>query len=127
MTSDRRKQLHQTITGASNESVRRSASPQMLDLNPRRGSRIALPYMMLRRVEYNPDASPPLTIEFSSHVVGVDGSNLESVYLAVITQSALSLIERSLRASEATPGDVTVESLSIEAKRPDGSNREAQT
>lgn len=116
MTDDLRNRLRRRIQGTDVDAVQRAERPQMLDFRPTDGSRLALPYLSLRRVEFSPDEQPPLTIEFSSHTITIDGTQLETAYLAVITQSVLSLIERSPRGPEPDDGDVVVESLRIERK-----------
>lgn len=67
--------------------------PGMLDLRPRKGEWLALPYNSLREVSFKPDGRPPLRIEFSSYVVEIEGSSLKGVYLAVVAGRAMMLSE----------------------------------
>lgn len=86
-------QLRRAILGQELSSVVSGVVPSMLDIRPQRGSWLALPYRSLAQVEYQPDGKPPLRLEFGSHTVDIEGSNLEGVYLAVVGQRATIISE----------------------------------
>ncbi len=83
------------ILGNELASVTDGNRPGMLDLRPRKGQWLALPYSSLREVTFLADGRPPLRIEFSSYVVEIEGSNLKGVYLAVVAGRAMVLSEVS--------------------------------
>lgn len=83
-----RDQIRRALHDDHNESLRTGERPPMLDIRPSRGAWLALPYLSLREVKYDPDAKPPLTIEFSSYMVEVEGHRLEGLYHALVGQRA---------------------------------------
>lgn len=93
MNDDLLDQLRQAILGQELSSVVSGVVPWMLDIRPQRGSWLALPYRTLAQVEYQPDGKPPLRLEFGTHTVDIEGSNLEGVYLAVVGQRATIISE----------------------------------
>lgn len=109
--------LHRSMFEPDRESLQSGLRPPMLDIRPRSGARLALPYTALRQVEFDPDVRPPLVITFSSHVVSVDGRNLESLYLALVSHRAQSIIEQNPRHEEDGQNGVWIESLRIKKKR----------
>ena len=116
MEHDPREELRRAVHGDENESLRSAERPAMLDIRPSRGGWLALPYMTLRQVEFNPDGRPQLRIEFSSHVVEVVGRDLEGLYLAVVGQRASVISEvQGLYVDEERAGPV-VERLTIRKK-----------
>lgn len=81
------------ILGNELASVTDGIRPGMLDLRPRKGHWLALPYTALREVKYDPGARPPLRIEFSSYAVEIEGTSLEGVYHSVVGMRAMTLSE----------------------------------
>tara|TARA_Y100000815_G_scaffold231057_1_gene221071 strand:- start:1215 stop:1685 length:471 start_codon:yes stop_codon:yes gene_type:complete len=63
----------------------------MLDLRFRSGHRRALPYSYLSDVEFDPGGT--LTLAFPSVSVAITGRALSPVYQAIITQTALAVVE----------------------------------
>lgn len=95
MASDRREDLRKLITGEDTAALRYGRRPQMLDFRPKRGEWLALPYEALRRVSLARSGQPMVTIEFSSHIIDVQGRKLEGLYSAVTTHRASILAEVS--------------------------------
>lgn len=117
MAPDQYDFLQRSMFEPDRDSLQSGHRPTMLDIRPRNGARLALPYTALRKVEYDPDAMPPLTITFSSHVVTVEGRHLESLYLAVVGQRAQAVVEQNPRHDEEADGVVWIESLRITEKQ----------
>lgn len=117
MAPDQSDFLQRSMFEPDRDSLQSGHRPTMLDIRPRNKARLALPYTALRKVEYDPDANPPLTITFSSHVVTVEGRHLESLYLAVVGQRAQAIVEQNPRHDEEPDGVVWIESLRITEKQ----------
>ena len=118
-------QLRKTILGDDQASIEAMPMPRMLDFRPARGPWLALPYQSLRRVEYDPDRNPSLSIEFSSHIIEVTGRNLQSVYTAVTGHRASVLAEVSEMYIE-EEGAVFIERMTIRKKRAGGEEDESR-
>lgn len=100
--------------------VESGAKPPMLDIRPKAGPWMALPYVALRKVQYDPDGRPPLVIEFSSHIIEVEGRWLEGVYTAVVGHKARVLAEvQELYLEDGEPVPF-IERLRVKAKRVGG-------
>lgn len=63
----------------------------MLDLRFKDGRRRAIPYGYITGVTFEPDTG--ITVATNEHTVGITGRSLEPVYNAVITHTALAVIE----------------------------------
>ena len=85
--------MKQAIFGDELSSVTDGVSPGMLDLRPRKGQWLALPYTAIREVSYNPSSKPPLRVEFSSCIIEIEGSHLKGVYLSIVGMRAVTLTE----------------------------------
>jgi len=94
LDTERRDELKRSILGADASALESGGTPRlMLDFRPKRGEWLALPYTALRSVRYDPDDRPVVSIEFSSHVIEVEGRKLEGLYLAVVSQRASTIAE----------------------------------
>jgi len=85
--------VKQAIFGDELSSVTDGVRPRMLDLRPRKGQWLALPYTFIREVSYNPSSRPPLRIEFTSYIIEIDGTHLKGIYLSIVGMRALTLTE----------------------------------
>lgn len=124
-------ELENWVRGASDDAIdARDQRPPMVDFRPLRGPWVALPYASLVDVTHDPTASPQLVATFSDHIVRIAGQGLESVYLALASQTAATVVARSARhrpEAYTGPGEVLedgfviVESIIVErrAKRGD--------
>lgn len=85
--------VKQAIFGDELSSVTDGVRPGMLDLRPRKGQWLALPYTALRQVSYSPSSKPPLRVEFSSYTIEIEGTHLKGVYLSIVGMRAVTLTE----------------------------------
>ena len=85
--------VKKAIFGDELASVTDGVRPGMLDLRPRKGQWLALPYTAIREVSYNPSSKPPLRIEFSSYIIEIEGTQLKGVYLSIVGMRAVTLTE----------------------------------
>jgi hypothetical protein len=79
MDSDKLEELRRAIKAEQDDSATLEAAPRMLDIRTLKRGWLALPYESLRRVEFDPDSKVPLRIHFSSHILELQGRNLQSV------------------------------------------------
>ena len=122
---ERSQELRRAIHGDEHASVESMPRPMMLDIRPRKGPWIALPYLALRRVEYDPDRRPAVLIEFSSHTIEVQGRKLEGLYLAVVGQRASVLSEvQELYIEDDREGAAVIQKLTIRKKTKKGEANE---
>lgn len=116
MDPEKLNQLRQSIWAEHDGSASLGTSPRMLDIRTLAGRWMALPYEALRRVEFHPAEKPPLVIYFSSHVLEIDGRNLQALYRAVVTKKLDQLREINERHDVGDQDEAVVYSLLIRQK-----------
>ncbi|MAY74809.1 MAG: hypothetical protein CMJ31_08885 [Phycisphaerae bacterium] len=125
---ERSQELRRAIHGDEHASVESMPRPMMLDIRPSKGPWVALPYIALRRVEYDPDRRPAVLIEFSSHTIEVQGRKLEGLYLAVVGQRASVLSEvQELYIEDDREGTAVIQKLTIQKKSKRGEGAEDES
>lgn len=113
MDSEKLDELRRAIRAEEDGSASVAASPRMLDIRTLNQGWLALPYEALRRVEYDPREKPPLRIYFSSHILELEGRNLQALYRTVVSKSLDQLREIGERHDVGGPDDAVVHSLRI--------------
>lgn len=109
--------LTQTLEAVNTDSFVKGNRPALIEFVTHRGTRLALPYLALRMIEFVPDRDHPLVITFSSHVVRLKGQGLITLHQLLLAQTLMSVLERSERYAEEGSQSVRVTSLQIAAKR----------
>ena len=117
MDVDKRDKLRKLIQGDDAAAVVYGTRPEMLDLRPKRGGWLALPYEALRRVSFEPEGEAVVTIEFSSHIIEVKGRSLEGLYSAVVTRRASILVEVSELYIDQEQTGTFIERMTIRKKK----------
>jgi len=69
----------------------------MVEFRLRNGDWTALPYRSLIEVKLNKNSKWPVTVTFSDRLVRVSGRRMEGLYLALLQQRALVVMEQSER------------------------------
>lgn len=113
MDSDKLDELRRAIRAEDDGSASVAASPRMLDIRTLNQGWLALPYEALRRVEYDPREKTPLRIYFSSHILELEGRNLQALYRTVVSKRLDQLREIGERHDVGGPDDAVVHSLRI--------------
>lgn len=116
MDSDKLEALRRAIKAEQDDSATLEAAPRMLDIRTLKKGWLALPYESLRRVEFDPDSEVPLRIHFSSHILELQGRNLQAVYRAVASKRLGQLREVGERHDTGEPNDAVVHVLTITEK-----------
>jgi len=116
MESDKLNELRRAILAEQDDSATLDAAPRMLDIRTLKKGWLALPYESLRRVEFDPDGKVPLRIYFSSHILELQGRNLQAVYRAVVSKRLGQLREIGERHDTGEPNDAVVHVLTITEK-----------
>ncbi|QKK08612.1 MAG: hypothetical protein HND58_10855 [Planctomycetota bacterium] len=116
MESDKLNELRRAILAEQDDSATLDAAPRMLDIRTLKKGWLALPYESLRRVEFDPDGKVPLRIYFSSHILELQGRNLQAVYRAVASKRLGQLREIGERHDTGEPNDAVVHVLTITEK-----------
>ena len=126
-------ELENWVSGASDDAVDAGDQrPPMVDFRPLRGPSFALPYASLVDLTFDPVASSQLVATFSDHIVRIAGHGLESVYLALASQTATTVVARSARHrpdAYVGPGEVLedglviVEGITVERRAKRGSTK----
>lgn len=116
MDSEKLDDLRRAVLAEEEGSAVLSTAPPMLDIRTLNQGWLALPYETLRRVEYREDQSPPLRVYFSSHVLELDGRNLQALYRLLISKRLDQLREIGERHDVAGQDDPVVHSLKIHSK-----------
>jgi hypothetical protein len=110
--------LSQTLEEVNTDSFVKGNRPALVEFVTRRGVRLALPYLALRKIEFEPDRDHPLTVTFSSHVIRLKGQGLITLHQLLLAQSLMTVMERSERYMQEESQSVRVTSLQIVPKRP---------
>ncbi|TVS01938.1 MAG: hypothetical protein EA423_09565 [Phycisphaerales bacterium] len=105
--------LRRAIRAEEDGSASLAAAPPMLDIRTLDKGWLALPYVSLRKVEFDPRAKPPLRITFSSYTLELEGRNLQALYRAVATHRLEQLREVGERHDTAGPDEPVVYKLTI--------------
>ena len=113
MDSDQLNELRRVIKAEQDDSATLEAAPRMLDIRTLKKGWLALPYESLRRVEFDPDDKVPLRIFFSSHILELQGRNLQAVYRAVVSKRLGQLREVGERHDTGGLNDAVVHVLTI--------------
>lgn len=116
MDSDKLEELRRAIKAEQDDSATLEAAPRMLDIRTLKRGWLALPYESLRRVEFDPESKVPLRIHFSSHILEMQGRNLQAVYRAVASKRLGQLREVGERHDTGDPNDAVVHVLTITEK-----------
>ena len=96
-----------------------AAAPPMLDIRTLDRGWFALPYVSLRKVEFDHRAKPPLRITFSSYTLELEGRNLQVLYRAVASHRLEQLREVGERHDAAGPDEPVVYKLTVVKKKKD--------
>lgn len=112
--------MRQTIRSAENDCYVEGSRPALVEFVSKRDVRLALPYLALRMVEYDPNQDNPLKITFSTHIISVGGRGLLTIHQLLLAQMLMSVIERSERYDSAERASVWVDSIRIERKKTRG-------
>lgn len=110
--------LSQTLDEVNTDSFVKGNRPALVEFVTHRGVRLALPYLALRQVQFEPDRDYPLTVTFSSHVIRLRGQGLITLHQLLLAQSLMTVLERSERYLHEGSPSVRVTSLQISEKRP---------
>lgn len=110
--------LSQTLEEVNTDSFVKGNRPALVEFVTHRGVRLALPYLALRKIEFEPDRDHPLTVTFSSHVIRLKGQGLITLHQLLLAQSLMTVLERSERYMQEESQSVRVTSLQIVPKRP---------
>lgn len=116
MESDKLDELRRAIKAEQGDSATLETAPPMLDIRTLKKGWLALPYESLRRVEFDPESRVPLQIHFSSHILELQGRNLQAVYRAVVSKRLGQIREVGERHDTGEPNDAVVHVLTITEK-----------
>lgn len=83
----------------------------MLDLRFRDGKRVAMPYGYLSQAELEP--AQRLVLRFASATVTISGRNLDQIYIAVLSHTAIAIVQAEATFDAGGDGPY-VEGISIE-------------
>lgn len=118
MDSEKLDELRRAILAEEDGSAVLSTAPPMLDIRTLDRGWLALRYDALRRVEYHPDEPRPLRVYFSTHILELEGRNLQALYRLIVSRRLDQLREIGERHDVAGPDEPVVHTLIIE-RRPD--------
>lgn len=113
METEKLNELRRIIRAEQDDSATLETAPPMLDIRTLKKGWLALPYDSLRRVEFNPDGKPPLRVHFSSHILELQGRNLQTVYRALASKRLGQLREVGERHDTGQKDDAVVHVLTI--------------